>query len=142
MTYIREVTTDISGDGLHISTLLTVRPCTIMYCTYMYVFSVNKILFKPTTDLYSCMCLYFQFDSICLFSELFELVSLLSKQFYAFKTYILLLHVFFCTRYSNAGAGFGLHILPRRTLEYRKPPQITANHYKPSPNLYTPPQTS
>ena len=36
-----------SGDGLHISTLLTVRSCTIMYCTYMYVFSVNKILFKP-----------------------------------------------------------------------------------------------
>ena len=28
------------------------------------------------------------------FSELFELVSLLSKQFYAFKAYILLLHVF------------------------------------------------
>ena len=36
-----------SGDGLHISTLLTVRSCTIMYCTYVYVFSVNKILFKP-----------------------------------------------------------------------------------------------
>ena len=35
------------GDGLHISTLLTVRSCIIMYCTYMYVFSVNKILFKP-----------------------------------------------------------------------------------------------
>ena len=35
------------GDGLHISTLLTVRSCIIMYCTYMYVFSMNKILFKP-----------------------------------------------------------------------------------------------
>ena len=40
-----------SGDGLYISTLLTVRSCTIMYCTYMYVFSVNKILFKPKVGL-------------------------------------------------------------------------------------------
>ena len=46
------------------------------------------------TDLYNSMCLYFQFDSIWLFSEMFELVSLLSKQFHAFKAYILLLHVF------------------------------------------------
>ena len=38
---------DETGDGLHISTLLTVRSCTIMYCTYMYVFCMNKILFKP-----------------------------------------------------------------------------------------------
>ena len=37
------------------------------------------------TDFYNCMCLYFQFDSFCIFSELFELVSLLSKQFNAFK---------------------------------------------------------
>ena len=42
-----------SGDGLHISTLLTVRSCTIMYCTYMYVFSVNKILFKPNVLLWN-----------------------------------------------------------------------------------------
>ena len=32
----------------------------------------------------NCMCLYFQFDSICVFLSLFELVSLLSKQFHAF----------------------------------------------------------
>ena len=32
---------------LHISILLTVRSCTIMYCTNMYVFSMNKIMFKP-----------------------------------------------------------------------------------------------
>ena len=43
----------IPGDGLHISTLLTVRSCTIMYCTYMYVFSVNKILFKPKEGVHS-----------------------------------------------------------------------------------------
>ena len=36
------------GGGLYVSTLLTVRPCTIMYCTYMHVFSMNKILFKPS----------------------------------------------------------------------------------------------
>ena len=47
-----------------------------------------------STDLHDCMCLYFQFDSIWVFSEYFELVSLLSKQFHAFKAYILLLHVF------------------------------------------------
>ena len=46
------------------------------------------------TDLYNCMCLFFQFDSICVVSELFYLVSLLSKQFRAFKAGILLLHVF------------------------------------------------
>ena len=46
------------------------------------------------TDFYNCMCLYFQFDLICVFSELLELVSRLSKQFHAFKAYILLLHVF------------------------------------------------
>ena len=46
------------------------------------------------TDLYDCMCLYFQFDIICVFSELFELVKLLSKQFNDFKAYIFLLHVF------------------------------------------------
>ena len=32
-----------SGDVLHISTLPTVKSCTIMY-----VFSMNKILFTPT----------------------------------------------------------------------------------------------
>ena len=36
-------------------------------------------------NLYNCMCLYFQFDSIWYFLSLFELVSLLSKQFNAFK---------------------------------------------------------
>ena len=40
------------------------------------------------------MCLYFQFDSICVFSELFEPVGLLSKQSHAFRAYILLPHVF------------------------------------------------
>ena len=45
----RKLTQLSSGDGLHISTLLTVRSCTIMYCTYNYVFSVNKILFKPSS---------------------------------------------------------------------------------------------
>ena len=55
-----------------------------------YVREVTEI------DFYNCMCLYFRFDSICVFSELFELlvVSLLSKQFHAFKAYILPLHVF------------------------------------------------
>ena len=45
------------------------------------------------TNFYNCMCLYFQFDSICVFSE-YELEKLLFKQFNAFKAYILLLHVF------------------------------------------------
>ena len=52
------------------------------------------IYVREVTDFYNYMCLYFQFDSICVFSELFELVSLLSKYFYAFKAYVLLLHVF------------------------------------------------
>ena len=43
-----------SGDGLYIIALLTVRSCTIMYCTYMYVFSVNKYCLKP-----SIMTFYF-----------------------------------------------------------------------------------
>ena len=46
------------------------------------------------TDFYICVCLYFQFDPICVFLSLFELVNLLSKQFNAFKAYILLLQVF------------------------------------------------
>ena len=57
------------------------------------------------TDLYNYMCLYFHFDSICVLSELFELVSLLSQQFHAFKAYILLQNVVSITRYSNADAG-------------------------------------
>ena len=46
------------------------------------------------TDFCKCVCLYFQFDSSCIFFELFDLVNFLSKQFRAFKTYILLLHVY------------------------------------------------
>ena len=56
-----------------------------------YVREVTK------TDFYNRMtlCLYFQFDSICYFLRFFfELVSLFSKQFNAFKAYILLPHVF------------------------------------------------
>ena len=41
------------------------------------------------TDLYNCMCLYFLFVSICVFSE-FELVSILSKKFNAFKDTLLI----------------------------------------------------
>ena len=29
-------------------TMLTVKSCSIIYCTYMYVFSMNKILFKQS----------------------------------------------------------------------------------------------
>ena len=43
-----------------------------------YVREVTKLT-------YSCMCSYFQFDSICVFSEFVELVCLLSKQVNAFE---------------------------------------------------------
>ena len=46
------------------------------------------------TDFFNCMCLYFQFKPTAHFLSLFELVSLLSKQFNAFKAYILMLNVF------------------------------------------------
>ena len=50
------------------------------------------------TDLFNCMCLYFQFDSICVLSDLLELVSLSSKQFLSnfmlIRHIFLLLHVF------------------------------------------------
>ena len=36
-----------TGD-LHMSVLLTVRSCTIVYCSNMYVYSMNKIYFKLT----------------------------------------------------------------------------------------------
>ena len=54
------------------------------------------------TDFYNCMCLCFQISSIC---SCFELVSLISKHFNAFKaaTYIFLNSYF---------RGWGLHILP------------------------------
>ena len=55
------------------------------------------------TDFYNCMCLYFQ----AYFLSLFELVNLLSRQFYAFNAYILLLRT-----YSNAGAGAGYIFYP------------------------------
>ena len=45
-------------------------------------------------DFYYSMCLFFHFDSICVFFSLFEVVSLISKQFNAFNACILLLHVF------------------------------------------------
>ena len=41
------------------------------------------------------------------FLSLFQLEKLLCKEFNAFKAYILLLHVFFLTSYSNADAGAG-----------------------------------
>ena len=46
------------------------------------------------TNFYHCMCLLLQFNPICVCFSLFELVSLLSKQFNAFDAYILLLHMF------------------------------------------------
>ena len=47
------------------------------------------------TDFYNGVYFYFQFESICVFSEFFFLlVTFLSKQFNAFKANILLLHVF------------------------------------------------
>ena len=60
----------------------------------------------PETDLYNCVCLYFQFDSIRIFLGWFELVSLISKYFIYFAaTYV------FLTRYSNAGAGYTFYPL-------------------------------
>ena len=44
------------------------------------------------TDFYNCMCLYFQFDSICIYSE-FLITNMSFKQYNSFKAYILLLHV-------------------------------------------------
>ena len=57
-----------------------------------YVREVNE------TDFCNCMCVNFQFDTLCVFLSLFQLEKLLCKEFNAFKAYILLLHVFFLTR--------------------------------------------
>ena len=48
------------------------------------------------------------------FLSLYEVISLLSKQFNAFKAYILLLHVFL-TRYSNTDACAGYTFYPLST---------------------------
>ena len=70
------------------SLVLRTREFTDFFITF------DEIYLVFTSKKYiSSMYLYFQFDSICVFSELFELVSALTKQFYAFQAYILLLHV-------------------------------------------------
>ena len=62
--------------------------------TLVTIGDMTNVSEETETDFYNSMSLYFQFDSVCIFSGLFELVSLLSKRFHAFKAYILLLHVF------------------------------------------------
>ena len=63
------------------------------------------------TDFCNYMCLYIQFDSIVYFLSLFELVSLLSKQFNALKVYVWLQHVF-SSGVTLTRCRCGLHILP------------------------------
>ena len=59
------------------------------------LFTIGDMTYVREVTKLNCMCLYFQFDSICVYYlSLFELVSFLSKQINAFKAQILLLHVF------------------------------------------------
>ena len=57
---------------------------------------VREVTETDFYNVYNCMCFYFQLESICVFSEFcfFLIVSVLYKQFNAFKANILLLHVF------------------------------------------------
>ena len=75
------------------------------------------------TDFYNCMCLYFQFDSICVFSKFVELVNLLSWQFIVFKAGIYFAATsIFLTSYSNvdAVAGYTSYPLSMRTVSGRQ----------------------
>ena len=56
------------------------------------------------TDFCDCMCLYFQFDSICIFSE-FE------YQVFSVSNLMLSRHRFCCYSYPNAGVGYTFYPL-------------------------------
>ena len=73
--------------------------------TFVTIGDMTYVREITETDFYNYVFIFSNLIQSAYFLSLFELVNLLSRQFYAFNAYILLLHVFPLS-YSNAGGGY------------------------------------